>query len=327
MRTRRLPVDRAASTPVPRRTRRRGRRPLAGIVGAAWAAGAALALGAIGVPPLAAGAAGGTPPTTYYLAIGASESLGVQPVALHPEGRPTRQGYADDLVDIERARWPGLSLVQVGCAGETAVAAVDGGGKCPYAAGSQLGAAVDFLRANPGDTVLVTVDLGFNDVRACLAHRAVDAGCVSAALDGIAGVLPGALAELRSAGGPALEIVGLEHNDPFLGDYLDGPAGEAFARDSEVVISQLNHTLAGIYSAAGAAVADVPRAFDLGDQRPVPLPGAGTVPAEVATVCRLSWMCVAGPSQHNVHPNAAGYQAIAGAVATALSSQAPPTGG
>jgi len=273
-------------------------------------------LGVVGSSAASAG-----PPTPYYLAIGASESLGVEPVASHPQGRPTHQGYADDLVATERARWPGLSLVQVGCAGETAVAAVDGGGRCSYSAGSQLGAAVAFLRANPGATVLATVDLGFNDVRACLAHRQVDHECMADALAGITRVLPGALAQLRSAGGPALQIVGLEHNDPFLAEELDGPTGQAFARDSETAVSQLNQTLDGIYTAAGAAVADVPRAFDLGDQRPVHLADIGTVPAELAEMCELSWACGPGPFTHNVHPNAAGYQAIAGAVAAAIPSK------
>jgi lysophospholipase L1-like esterase len=181
-----------------------------------------------------------------------------------------------------------------------------------------LGAAVAFLRANPDATVLITVDLGFNDVRACLSHHQVDRGCVASALDGIERVLPGALAQLRSVGGRALEIVGLEHNDPFLSDALDGPAGQAFAKDSETVVDQLNQALAGVYSAAGVAVADVPQAFDLGDQRPVHLTGVGTLPAEVAKVCELSWACGPGPFTHNVHPNSSGYQAIAAAVAAAL---------
>jgi lysophospholipase L1-like esterase len=280
---------------------------------------AGLALSAVGA---LSGPASAAPRTVYYLAIGASESLGVEPVAAHPPGRPTDQGYADDLLATERARWPGLSLVQVGCAGQTAVVAVNGGGKCPYPEGSQLGAALAFLRTNPGATVLVTVDLGFNDIRVCLAHRRVDRGCLDSALDAIGRVLPGALAQLRAAGGPAMQIVGLEHNDPFLAEELDGPAGQAFAAASKTAVDQLNQTLAGIYTAAGAAVADVPRAFDLGDQRPVHLTGVGTVPAEVAELCELSWACTNGPFEHNVHPNPDGYQAIAGAVAAAVDQSA-----
>lgn len=318
--------------------------PLLVAVVAALAAGAVVGLGgrAGAVAPGVAGttaAAGATtaPPTTYYLAIGASESVGVQPTPADPHGQRTDQGYADDLLATERARWPGLHLVQVGCPGETAVAAVDGSGggggpggsgsgaplhhggaRCHYPLGSQLATAVAFLRSHPAATVLATVDLGFNDVRPCLVHGAIDQGCVTTALAGIGQVLPGALAQLQAAGGPTLRIVGLEHDDPYLGDYLDGPTGQAFALASVTVVDRLNATLSAVYSAAGAAVADVPRAFRSGDLQPVATGAFGTVPAEVAEVCERSWSCSTGPTAHNVHPNAQGYQVIAGAVAAAL---------
>ena len=46
----------------------------------------------------------------YYLALGASGSLGVQPTLGHPKGQPTNSGYANDLLALERSRWSGLRL-------------------------------------------------------------------------------------------------------------------------------------------------------------------------------------------------------------------------
>ena len=63
---------------------------------------------------------------------------------------------------------------------------------------SQLSRAVSFLRQHPS-TVLVTVDVGFNDMVRCLAHHVVDEGCVDLALANVRTQLPQILAALRAA--------------------------------------------------------------------------------------------------------------------------------
>ena len=56
-----------------------------------------------------------TAPPTYYLALGDSLSIGVQP---SPNGDiATNQGYADDLFIGMRTRIPGLRLAKLGCSG------------------------------------------------------------------------------------------------------------------------------------------------------------------------------------------------------------------
>lgn len=260
------------------------------------------------------------PPTTYYLAIGASESIGLQPVLGQRRGVPTDQGYANDLLATERSRWPGLQLVEVGCPGETAVAAVRGGGPCTYPTGSQLSTAVQFLEAHGPATVLVTVDLGFNDVQKCLDHRTVDPGCVDRALAGIRRVLPGALARLRSAGGRRMRIVGLEHPDPFVARFLGGRVGRAFAARTLRVFDRLNRVLDAVYRHAGVPVANVPRLFGTANRRLTVLAGHGHVPVGVARDCRFTWECPPGPFAGNLHPNATGYRAIARAVAAAVAA-------
>ncbi|HVC14800.1 MAG TPA: hypothetical protein VND62_08075 [Acidimicrobiales bacterium] len=297
---------------------------------AAGAPSAALAArpapGGPGVPPIP----GATAEGPFYLAVGASESLGVQPrrdvAGDHGEeargdyshaGAPTRLGYANDVVRAERSRWPGLHLVQLGCSGITAQGSVDGAGPCAYPAGSQVATAVQFLRAHKGGTVLASVDLGYNDLWPCLVHRRVNRVCVHATFRAVRQVIPEILRRLRAAGGRRTVIVGLEHNDPVLADWLHRGPGRTFAERTIPILRKFNQELSKLYRAGGGEVANVPRLWRVGSSHMVPLAGHGQVPADVATVCKDSWACSLG----NVHPNAAGYRKIAAAITAAIASR------
>lgn len=309
---------------------------------AAGAAAAALlsAIGAASVAPATAGAMRtglGVVAPYYYVAVGASESVGYQPVPGERHGAPTDRGYANDLLRMEQSRWPGLALIQLGCPGITAVTALDGAtpgagsgddgqagsGRsvhCTYPAGSEVATAVQLIGQRAGDTVLVTVDLGFNDVRPCLKHDTVDTACVDAGLAQIARALPAILSRLRAAGGPRMVIVGLEHADPYEAEWLRGQT--AFAEASQRVIDRLNDELAAIYTAGGALVADVPAVYGTGTLEPEP-DGSGEVPKSVVSMCALTWMC---GSEHNLHPTDAGYRAIADAVGASIATaRLPPS--
>jgi len=229
--------------------------------------------------------ASSTAPRTYYLAIGASEAAGVQPSLAHPAGLPTNEGYANDLLATERARWPGLRLVEIACPGITAVGAVNGVGPCRFPGGSELAAAVAFLAAHRSSTVLVTVDLGFNDLVRCLSQRAVDRGCVRRSLRRTRRALGQIVDGLRAAGGPGLDLVGLEHNDPYLGEYTFGAAGRVFALRSLRPIEGLNAVVSQVYAGAGFSVAEVPAAFKTADRRLVEFGRYGDVPTDVAEIC------------------------------------------
>ncbi len=266
----------------------------------------------------AAAGAAAAGPTPYYLAMGGSGSVGFQPTLARPHGEPTGSGYADDLAGRLATRWPGLTLVRIGCPGATTQTMIAGGGHCAYAAGSQLETALDFFHTHPS-TVLVTVDLGFNDVLPCLRHLDVDADCVSSALTTVASQLPQILTALRRAAPADARIVGLGHYDPYLGDEIRGPANDAFAGASIGVIERLNEVLREAYADAGIPMADVAGAFDLHDSTPVDVAGLGVVPTDVARVCALTWMCAAPPLGPNTHPNDDGYRVLSGALAAALS--------
>jgi lysophospholipase L1-like esterase len=194
---------------------------------------------------------------------------------------------------------------------------LEGGGKCAYAEGNQLQAAEAFLRTHP-TTALVTVDLGFNDLLTCLRHEVVDSPCVEDALATVHDQLTEILAGIRAAAPSGAVVVGVGHYDPYLGDYLRSAHGQAFAAASLVVMERLDATLRADYVAAGVPMADVASAFDLADQSQVKWSGLPTVPADVARTCELTWMCNGPPLGHNVHPDDAGYRAIASAIAAAV---------
>jgi lysophospholipase L1-like esterase len=252
----------------------------------------------------------------YYLAVGGSDSVGFQPTAAVPHGQPTNDGYADDLLESLRSRWDDLRLVHLGCPGETTQTMLNGGDKCGYAAGSQLAAAVSFLNQHPS-TVLVTVDVGFNDLVHCMGHDVVDPACVSLGLDNLRAQLPRIVAALRAAGGPELRIIGVGHYDPYLAAYRDGPAGQAFASQSIDVITRLNDDLRSAYAQSGVPMAEVAAAFDMTDTTPTTLAGT-VVPRNVERTCTLTWECAPGPLGPNKHPNEDGYEVIGDAISAVL---------
>ena len=247
-----------------------------------------------------------SPTGPYYVAVGASESVGIQPVPWEGRAVRTDQGYADVLRRMERRRWPGLRLADFGCPGITAQGALDGTGACQYPKGSQIATATSFVAAHPGAVAFVTVDLGFNDVAPCLAGEVVDQSCVDAALRHIASAVPAVVADLRAAGGQDLLVVGLQHADPYVADALFGKAD--FARATVAVFDRMNAVLASAYDAAGALVAHVPAST-----------GPASTPRAIEASCTSTWMC----TDHNIHPTAAGYHAIADAVAEAIAGAEP----
>jgi GDSL-like Lipase/Acylhydrolase family len=187
---------------------------------------------------------------------------------------------------------------------------------------ARLAEALSFLERHRS-TVLVTVDLGFNNLRPCLPRGRVDGqideGCVDQSLATIKQQLAEILNRLRAAGPPDMDIVGISHYDPLLADYLRRGAPRTFALQSLDVISRLNDTLRSTYMDAGVPMADVAAAFDLPD-RGAAVSGLGNVPEDVARTCTLTWMCNPPPLGPNPHPDDAGYEAIARAASAVLPS-------
>ena len=265
------------------------------------------------------GAAGAAPLTTaFYLDLGASQSVGVQPLAGSRHGQPTNRGYANYLVALEAAKGIAMQLTQLGCPGEATTTMMSGKDRCYKAPDSQLADAVAFLRSHQNETGLVTVELGFNNVGHCLSSSALATTCIRHQIGVVSEQLPQILSALKTAAGPNVTIVGLGHADPFLANALHGPTGAVSATASLEAMLLLNSALASVYTAYSVPMVDVATTFKMTQTTPTVFTGVGTVPLNVAETCRLTWMCQQPPLGPNMHPNNAGYQAIAGAIVAVL---------
>ena len=267
--------------------------------------GWSLALLATVAIPAAATADG--PGPRYYLALGTSLSLGIQPDASGQE-QPTDEGYPDQLHAALRSAMPRLRLVKLGCFGETSATMISGG-LCQYPHRSQLDEAVAFLHAHREAVALVTLDIGANDVQACGSLTGIDQDCVTRAFADVAANLPRILRALRAAAGDDVPVVAMSYYNPFVAAALLGPDGQKLAALSALDSALFNGLLAGIYRGFGVPVADVAAAFHADDFTPVP--EAGGVPLNVLLVCEWTWMCAPPPVGPNIHANRDGYAVIA----------------
>lgn len=254
-----------------------------------------------------AASADGATAVHYYLSLGDSFSVGVQPIG-QPPLFETDQGYPDQLYDLLRAQETKLRLVKLGCGGESTrsmrFGSVDPseGLSCGppdfylhrYPHKTQLAEAVAFLHAHRTHVSLVTIDIGGNDV--------IGGGGVPQ----IQANLPLILVQLRAAAGPDVPIVGMSYYNPFLVDWFADPASLQPHIDGIVA---LNDVLEGDYAVAGDPVADVEGAFSTTDTTLV-----DGVPLDVLRICQWTWMCLAG----DLHPNATGYAVIAHTFEVAL---------
>ena len=251
---------------------------------------------------------------SYYLALGDSLSRGVQPDAAGASVE-TAQGYPDLVYAQLRRGHPGLRLVQLGCPGETTQTMMHGG-ICRYPGGSQLAAAVAFVRAHRGHLLLITIDIGANDPEDCGSEPDLSrlASCIGQ-VPGAATNLAAILTRLRAAAGPGVRIVGMSYYLPELAEWRDGPLGQVIAWASERLAVDYNGMLDRAYAKADVAVANVLGAFDttnFGD--PVMVAGSGLLPRNVARICEWTWECAPRPRGPNQHANPAGYRVIAGAI-------------
>src|SRR5215470_11115910 len=245
------------------------------------------------------------PPVSYYLALGDSLAVGVQPDAAGTSVK-TRSGYADQLYATLRRSHPGLRLVKLGCPGETTHTMMKGG-LCAYSGGSQLAAAVSFLRAHRARVSLVTIDIGANDADGCVTRLSLTnfASCLTKSVPQVTTHLTTILTRLRKAD-PNGTIIAMNYYLPALAQWRNGLVGQAVARLSEMAIAGYNVVLAHVYQAFAVRMADVAGAFHTSDFTPqVTVPGLGRLPRNVAAICQWTWECAAPPRGPNVHANQA----------------------
>jgi lysophospholipase L1-like esterase len=255
----------------------------------------------------------------FYLAVGGSSSLGFQPTGIPAHnGHRTSTGYANDIVTTEATRGTSLVLRQVGCPGETSVSMQFSRDACYKGVGGQMTASLNYLKTSKSQKGLVTIDLGFNDVRACLLSDEVNVACANQGIAAVRKDMPSVISRLKAAAGPSVRFVGVLYEDPFLADYLVPASGITQANLTLTVMSELNAALTSVYRAGGVAMANVPGAFKTDNSDMVELAKVGKVPQNVALACTLTWMCTAPPWGPDDHPNNAGYRVIANAIEGAL---------
>jgi hypothetical protein len=266
-------------------------------------------------PPSTASASGGSTP--YYLALGDSLAAGNQPdpSATSPgpkkikAGTEPTQGYAYDLYQAERTKINGLLFEDLGCPGETTTT-MTVGGKCSYAAGSQLAQAVNFIHDH--EIAFISIDIGGDNVDGCVTDRAIDGSCANDGLASIKADTPKILSALRQAAGPGVEIDATTYYDLFLEGFLTGTGGQVLAAQSVTLTKEVNRDLLSTFQGTNVQVADVANAFGTYIPFSTTTTYFGkTVLVAVANICDWTWMCAPAPIGPNIHPNTAGYQQMA----------------
>lgn len=247
------------------------------------------------------------PPKTYYLALGDSIAYGFQSFKF-AQGLPP-SAYNTGYVDVFGARLreirPGIITVNYGCPGESTESFV--AGPCIWTqtghqlhdsfSGTQLQAALTFLRAHPGEVSPVTLTIGGNDLPGllgpCTVNGQIDKNCVRQNASTFIGSLVGRISiilhALRSAA-PNAEIIVTGAPDPFINTL-------PFA---DPLYQSFNKSLAETPAADRVRFAD---AFPIFNPQ-------GDLSREVQALCTLTLLCRDGDS----HPSDAGYRALAGVV-------------
>jgi lysophospholipase L1-like esterase len=282
--------------------------------------------GGTGAGRLARGDSASSRSSQYYLALGDSLSVGIQPSATGQQ-LETRQGYVNDVWAALDRRIPHLRLIQLGCPGDATPQVLTGQGNtaaaaayhCDRAGGSQLTAALGFIAAHRSGVRVISIDIGANDLIACITGAAVRRGmasiaaCVDQVEQTIAIDLPKILGPLRAAAAPGTALVAGEIYDPFLVGLLNGDATlRTIGRESVGVVDKLNAEITSAAAQSGFATANLAEIFQTDNRTEVADPAAGRrVPRNLIVLCALTYLCTAKPQGPNIHPNPAGYRAIA----------------
>jgi len=239
------------------------------------------------------------PPKKYYLALGDSLAFGFQWRIFNqhfPSVPPElfANGYVDSLAHMLGQVRPDIQTVNFGCVGETTNTFIRGGRL--YTAqgfqlhdgysGSQLDAAVTFLRAHAGNVSPITFNLGTNDLNSLVAVCGADLSCYQLegprVLSEIETNLDRILGTLRAAAPNAEIITFTSYNVAFLIDSQFLELTNAF-----------NAVVEGTARSHRVRVADVFAAFN--------------DPPQPDTICNLTLIC----TQQDSHPSDAGYRVIA----------------
>ncbi len=244
-----------------------------------------------------------SPPQSYYLALGDSIAYGFQPAkakaGLPPSGFQT--GYVDVFAARLRTIAPKIRVVNYGCPGESTKTFIHGGcsgrgdvkGLHDAFQGTQLDAALAFLRAHTGQVSPITLSFFGNDLGdlldACKGNFACAQARAPRAFAQFASRLTSILKRLRAAS-PKTEII-------LTGGWNFNVAN---LRPTDPLFRSLDKTIGKVAAGTRARFADTFPVFN----------PQGSIARERARICALTFAC----SKGDPHPTDAGYRAIAAAV-------------
>ena len=243
-------------------------------------------------------------PDRYLLALGDSISFGFQgpKVTTPPDPSVFDTGY----VDVLSARHPSLHVTNFSCPGETTTTMIAGG--CPWSGagwglhdeytGSQLHAAVSFLRAHRRSHGAVTVAIWGNDILALRVACDADIACIAerapAEIAAFSKRLDTILRALRAAAPSArIAVLAATHAIP-------PPTPEI-----DALYDALNTAIVATAAASRVGVADLRAVFNPSDAA-----------ERLAALYAYTLICVTGGADG--HPSDAGYRVIADSFAAVL---------
>ncbi len=241
-----------------------------------------------------------------YVALGDSLAAGYQP------GGSELRDTAYPALAASRLESGGgaLTLENLGCSGETTTSLVKGG-KCDFAAGSQLEQAEKLLQGGE-DVALVTIDIGGNDLLRCVRRGAqIDTACVTSGVATVRKNLPAILKRLRAAAGPDVPVLVLGYYNPWLAaKALDQPIkGVDVAAKAYTTLST---TIESAAKASGTTFVGLDEAFSTNDTTPTTINGR-SVPENAAKICTLTNICTGT----DIHLTDEGAATVARVLATA----------
>ena len=231
-------------------------------------------------PSPSGSAAGG-----LYVALGDSLAAGYQ-----PGGAELRDTAYPALTAARLKSGGALTLQNLGCSGETTGSLVKGG-KCDFAAGSQLEQAEKLLKGSD-DVALVTIDIGGNDLLRCVRGGAqIDTACVKSGVATVKKNLPTILKRLRTAAGPDVPVLVLGYYNPWLAaKALNQPVKGVDA--AAKAYTGLSAAIESAATSTGTTFVGLDEAFSTNDTTPTTINGR-TVPENAAKICTLTNICTA----------------------------------
>lgn len=249
----------------------------------------------LGLLPLAAPA--GATTAHYYLALGDSVAFGYQP------NGDWSHGYADQLLTSLRQNDQNMSLVNMGCWGETTSSFINGNcvgpsigisTKVTYVNGDQLDTAKAFLQANGSNVKVVTLDVGLNDLAfTCFDPNtgSIDYTCVSQLLPVVQSNETTILNTLKSVASPSTTFLLSNTFDPL----------QNVLPNTILAVQELNQTIATVANQTHTPLVNQSAAFHM-DQYP-----NGGNPYLCPDNAPLVWAC----TSNDTHPTTAGYTVMA----------------